>query len=255
MKKIIAILILVAMLCLAGCSTPENENDNKNPNDNTQTDTPTEEGNETDESKFIKVTVNSSKYYGIRGVEQELGCTIIVDEPVRSEEESYVKYSFTIDTTYANVINDHVMAVGFGNYRIITNEEYEDIQKYQNETGKQVLYPTVNYKDRPTHPRNIGDANVYFVTKDPDSAFVYPDYDENGKFVPNYWKYEEGNRPSLAAEYNSLRIEGENGFIGEDGKTYFYAYARRVMDGVEVRANLCEYQAYRDYVFGSTNEN
>ena len=254
MKKLLSIILLATMLCLAGCSNPESGNDDKNPGDNTQIDTPDEEGKEPDENKFIKVTVRSSAYYGIRGVEQELGCTIITDEPVRAEGD-YITYTFTIDTTYANVINGNVMMIGFGNYCIITLEEYEDIQKYQLETGRQVLYPTVKYQDRPENERDKNNANIYFVTIDNGSSSAYPDYDENGKFVPNYWKYEEGHLPTLAAEYNSLRIEGENGFIGEDGKTYFYAYARRVTYGVEVRANLCEYQAYRDYVFGSTNEN
>lgn len=231
MKKIIAILILVATLCLAGCNTTENK-------------------------KFIKVTVDSNEYYGIRGVEQELGCTIIVDEPIRSEETDTVKYSFTIDTAYADVMNDHVMDIGV-KYLIMSYEEFEDIQKYQNETGNQVLYPTVYYKDRPTHPRNKSDGNIYFVTKDPDSEFVYPEYDENGKFIPNYWKYDkDADMSSLIPDYNSLRIEGFDGFVGEDGKTYLYVYGRKFAgDTVEVRANLHEYQAYRDYLFGNTNEN
>ena len=253
MKKIIAIILLVAMLCLISCKdTPDETNDNT-PNDNIQNDD-TQNEEQKDDSHLLKVKVTSSEYYGYRGVEQELGCTIIVDEPISSEEERYIMYSFTIDTTYANVINDHVMGVGFGKYRIITNEEYEDIQKYQIETGKQVLYPTVSYKERPSKEQNRYDANVYFVTKDPNSAFVYPKYDENGKFIPNYWKYEQGNLPTLAAEYNSLRIEGEDG-IQENGKTYFYAYGRRVDGGIEVRANLYEYQTYQEYVSGNANTN
>ena len=259
MKKIIAILILVAMLCLMGCNDTTNATNDNIPNDNIQNDD-TKKEEQKDDSHLIKVKVTSTEYYGIRGVEQELGCTIIVGRTASSEERrngtTYIMYTFTIDTTYAYVINDHVMAVGFGNYRIISNEEYEDIQKYQIETGRQVIYPTVYYKDRPTEEINSYNANIYYVTNDPDLRILYPEFDENGKFVPNYWKYEEGNRPSLAAEYNSLRIEGENGFVGEDGKTYLYAYGRRVDAGVvEVRANLYEYQAYRDYVLGSSNEN
>lgn len=41
-------------------------------------------------------------------------------------------YSYRYDTYYG---------VGFGKYKIISQEEFENIQKYQNETGKQVLYP------------------------------------------------------------------------------------------------------------------
>ena len=45
-------------------------------------------------------------------------------------------------------------------------------------------------------------------------------------------------------EYNSLRIEGENG-IEENGKQYFYAYGRKVDGGIEVRAEYYEYYIYR----------
>lgn len=253
MKKIIAIIILAAMLCLVSCKDTPNETNDNTPNDNVENnDTQNEE--QEDNSHFKKVTVYSNEYYQYRAVEQELGCTIIVDEPITIEQESGRWYTFTVETTYALIFNDDVIGVGFGKYRIITNEEYEDIQKYQIETGKQVLYPIVRLLDRPKTAQHARNANIYFVTKDPTSKSIYPKYDENGKFIPNYWKYEQGNLPTLAAEYNSLRIEGEDG-IQENGKTYFYAYGRRVDGGIEVRANLHEYQAYQEYVSGNANTN
>ncbi len=253
MKKIIAIIILAAMLCLMSCNDTPNETNDNTPNDNVQNDDTQNEEQE-DNIHLKKMIVSSSEYYCYRAVEQELGCTIIVDEPITIEQERGRWYSFTIDTTYANVINDCVMGFGFGKYRIITNEEYEDIQKYQIETGKQVLYPIVRLLDRPRTIQHQDNANIYFVTKDPESKSIYPKYDENGKFIPNYWKYEKSNLPTLAAEYNSLRIEGEDG-IQENGKTYFYAYGRQVDGGIEVRANFYEYQAYQEYVSGNANTN
>ena len=134
--------------------------------------------------------------------------------------------------------------VGFGKYKIITLEEYEDIQRYQNETGIQVLYPTVKYADRPTQEKNKYDANIYYVTENPKASTIRPKLNSDGEIVPNYWMYKDGEKPTLAAEYNSIRIEGEDG-ITENGETYYYAYGRRVDGGVEVRAEYYEYYVYQ----------
>ena len=50
-------------------------------------------------------------------------------------------YYYRYDTYYG---------VGFGKYKIISQEEFDNIQAYQNETGKQILYPVVKSTDRPT---------------------------------------------------------------------------------------------------------
>ncbi|MBQ3015834.1 MAG: hypothetical protein IJD79_03535, partial [Clostridia bacterium] len=67
--------------------------------------------------------------------------------------EDGTNYSYRYDTYYG---------VGFGKYKIISKEEYEDIQRYQNETGRQVLYPVVKFADRPTLEKNKYDANIYY---------------------------------------------------------------------------------------------
>ena len=145
-------------------------------------------------------------------------------------------YSYRYDTYYG---------VGFGKYKTISLDEYKDIQRYQNETGIQVLYPTVANSDRPTTEKNKYDANIYYVTENPNADIIRPKLDENGKIMVNYWKYEAGNLPKLAYDYDSIRIEGENGFIGEDGKQYYYVYGRFVSGGVEVRADYYEYYTYQ----------
>lgn len=134
--------------------------------------------------------------------------------------------------------------VGFGKYKTISKEEFDDIQRYQNETGRQVLYPVVKLKDRPTKEKNKYDANIYYVTQDPKASVIVPKLDKDGQIIPNYWKYEAGDASSLIPEYNSLRIEGEDG-ITEDGKQYYYAYGRKVDGGIEVRAEYYEYYTYQ----------
>lgn len=144
-------------------------------------------------------------------------------------------YSYRYDTYYG---------VGFGKYKTISLEEFNDIQRYQNETGRQVLYPVVKLSERPTQEKNKYDANIYYVTENPKASVIVPKLDENGRIIPNYWKYEAGDASSLIPEYNSLRIEGEDG-ITEDGKQYYYAYGRKVDGGIEVRAEYYEYYIYQ----------
>ncbi len=149
--------------------------------------------------------------------------------------EDGANYTYRFDTYYG---------VGFGKYKTISKEEYEDIQRYQDETGKQVLYPVVKASDRPTKEKNRFDANIYYVTENPSANIIRPKLDENGNIIPNYWKYEAGSKSALIADYNSTRIEGEDGVVGDDGNTYYYAYGRLVDGGVEVRADYYEYYTY-----------
>ncbi|MBR5219812.1 MAG: ABC transporter permease [Clostridia bacterium] len=144
-------------------------------------------------------------------------------------------YTYRYDTYYG---------VGFGKYKIISPDEFNDIQRYQNETGRQILYPVVKVSDRPTLEKNKYDANIYYEVENPNASSHRPKIDKNGNIIPNYWTYEESEFSNLMAEYNSLRIEGENGFE-KDGKQHFYVYGRRVDGGIEVRAEYYEYYIYQ----------
>ena len=179
------------------------------------------------------------------------------------------EYTVTEDATGGVVYSyryDTYSGVGFGRYKEITKEEYEDIQRYQNETGRQVLYPVVSLEVRKTmHTKNQDDANIYYVMENPKDAVARPKLDENGNVIPNYWKYEAGSPSGLVAEYNSLRIEGEDGVVelvpvineygqyvkDENGnkvmeeKTYYYAYGQKTPGGIQVRADYYEYYTYQ----------
>ena len=164
----------------------------------------------------------------------ETGREIIKNgEYVISEDGS--TYSYRYDTYYG---------VGFGKYKIVSAEEFKNIQRYQDETGRQVLYPVVKFSDRPTLEKNKYDANVYYKVENPNASILRPKLDKNGNIIPNYWKYAAGDDNSLIPEYNSIRIEGENGFV-EDGQQYFYAYGRKVDGGIEIRAEYYEYYIYQ----------
>lgn len=159
----------------------------------------------------------------------------IIEDGMFSVSEDGTTYSYRYDT-YAGV--------GFGKYKIITTEEYNNIQEYQNRTGRQVLYPTVKFSDRPALEKNKYDANIYYKVVDTKASVVRPVVDGDGNVIPNYWKYKAGTTSGLIAPYNSLRIEGEDGIV-ENGTTYYYAYGRKVDGGVEVRAEYYEYYIYQ----------
>ena len=168
---------------------------------------------------------------------QETGREVIMGGKYeeKTDKDGGKLYSYRYDTYYG---------VGFGKYKSISKEEFEDIQRYQNETGRQVIYPTVKLSDRPTLEKNKYDANIYYKMENPKASIIRPKVDSKGNVVANYWTYEVGDESPLIPEYNSLRIEGENG-ITKDGKQYFYAYGRKVDGGIEIRAEYYEYYIYR----------
>lgn len=224
-KRIFALALALIMLLLVGCQPSNNDKGG------------TEGGENDDQSYYSDVTVSRLEYDRYRTIEAELGYTIIIGEPIISEEDSGTTYSLTIDTRYSRGVN----------YRILSDEEYAALIAYQNEHQIQVLYPVVKLKDRPTNMKNKYDGNIYFVMVDPDAKNVRPKLDGDGNIIPNYWKYEQDNMSVLIAEYDSLRIEGKDGFV-EDGKTYFYAYGRLVDGGIEVRVDLYEYDKFYNYL-------
>ena len=95
-----------------------------------------------------------------------------------------------------------------------------------------MLYPVVKPANRPTLEKNKYDANIYYQVENKKASTIRPKLDQEGNIVPNYWKYEAGETNGLIPEYNSLRIEGEEG-IKKDGKTYYYADASTILYGLQ----------------------
>ena len=167
-------------------------------------------------------------------LQQETGREIIKHGEVEVNADGS-NYTYRYDTYYG---------VGFGLYKTISEEKYKAIQEYQKETGRQVLYPVVAFADRPTLEKNKYDANIYYKVQDPKAKIVRPKLSADGKIIPNYWKYTEETKGGTVADYNSTRIEGENGFV-ENGETYYYVYGRKVDGGIEVRAEYYEYYIFQ----------
>ncbi len=202
-------------------------------------------------------TKNASKvaYLKDLALGAEIGHDVIMGGEYSVNDDGS-NYTYRYDTYYGT---------GFGKYKIISQEKYEDIQRYQNETGIQVLYPIVQLSQRPTLEKNKYDANIYYKTENPGAATIRPKLDLNGNVIPNYWKYDASSPSVSIAAYNSLRLEGDKGITGSDGTQYYYAYGRIVDGGIEVRALYYEYYIYEHtqekqdgvtkplFVFGTTD--
>ena len=151
----------------------------------------------------------------------------VVETEKRNRPVKVNMYTFRLDS---------YQKVGMKFLTGLTEEEYQRIQDYQNEKGRQVIYPITKFEDRPELPINRNDANYWYkTTTNVDGLTAPTDYTfENGvlTLTPVYSLY------SGRDNYNSKRIEGD------DVKTY--DYARVLADGsYEVRVNYYEYYIYQ----------
>ena len=171
-----------------------------------------------------------------RGIAEETGM-----DPVLGVLETYTvkeKYrgkwrernSYTIET-------NRYFEIGI-EYRVLSYEDFQKIQDWQNETGIQVIYPYVDTRD------------IHNITNNPDIWYKcdskgVAELDKDGNFVPVYSTRADMQGP---VEYNSIRIEGDPG-------NYIYSWAKS--GAVQVR--ICYYNYYQylnghepSYVFGTT---
>lgn len=166
------------------------------------------------------------------------------------ETESGLLYSYRYDTYQKNGMK----------YMLFTADEYKDLQKYQNDTGIQVIYPYVRAVDRPQSTDAEKDANYYYKTTGGNNLRIV--LDENGNIIPVYKTYKEGFAND---DYDSIRIKGD-GFI-QNGEKYYYAYSQAKQGNTyECRVNYYEYYIYNHtcvlkdgitepcFAFGTTGE-
>ena len=123
-------------------------------------------------------------------------------------------------------------------YWTLSYQQFEDLQKWQNETGIQVIMPWVEYSSI----HDIRDnANLWYECDDKGAAIL----DKQGNFTPVYSTRKEVE----GAPYDSLRIAGDDG-------SYIYSFA---VSGA-VRVRVCYYNFYiylngnePTYIFGTTS--
>lgn len=130
---------------------------------------------------------------------------------------------------------------------VLSYDEYEKIQQFQNETGIQVLYPMVDKKDiyvkakEGTDLSSVADnPNIWYQC---DDLKGNPLLDENGNRIPAY----SSNEAKTYGEYHSKRIASDPG-------TYIYNFAKS--GSVQVRVCYYNYYTFKNghepsYVMGT----
>ncbi|MBO4289589.1 MAG: ABC transporter permease [Lachnospiraceae bacterium] len=140
---------------------------------------------------------------------------------------------------YYRLYVDTYDKVGFA-YVDMTEQQYLDLQAYQNENNIQVIYPLpANYKTN--YVAVTSGANLWYELKDsgPNTQGESAYHEEDGTpiYVPAYHTSKNEHR----AKYDSLRIAGDDG--GENG-TEWYTYAVKNQSGYRMRVLYSEYYRY-----------
>lgn len=133
-------------------------------------------------------------------------------------------------------------------YLKMSKEDYLRLQQYQNESGKQVIYPALRLSMKRmvdtyqiVTKGNVSTdtaANYYYKFN---TSTMQAQLDSKGNVIPDYKTHSVGQPTN--DNYDSLRIAGD----GENDIEY--EYARPIDSGYEVRVNYYEYYVfYHSYV-------
>ena len=160
-----------------------------------------------------------------KGIAVETGMDPVVD--TLNTYETEVKYRGKMVTRYTYDISVNAYYSLGVVYRVFSYDEFKKIQEWQNETGIQVIYPYVDSADI----SGITDNSNLWYKVDAKGAAVL---DKEGNFQPVYYTKQE----NAGAEYNSLRIPGDDG-------SYVYSMAK----SGAVQCRICYYNYYT-YLFG-----
>lgn len=153
----------------------------------------------------VQLTENNLNYY--RAIEEETGFDVVRKVyGQETTEDGRVLYDAKLDSYTSN---------GFL-YMTLSQEQYDALQAWQNETGIQVIYPAIKTK-------NVSDANIWYEANQKGVATL----DRNGNFV-NVYKT-SGND----GNYSSLRIAGDPGLEDAEAKDR-YRYATVTGDSTSV---------------------
>lgn len=172
------------------------------------------------------------KWYAVG---KETGMNPVIGIVSTEEVESKYRGQIRISKYYKLEVNQYY-AVGIRT-QTFSYEEFEDIQRWQDETGIQVIYPWVEAKDIAGIDN---DPSIWYQVKDSKGT---PIKDEDGNWIPAY----SSNSAIEGAPYTSQRIDGDPG-------TWIYS----VKKSGAVSCRFCYYNYYiyknghaPNYVFGT----
>lgn len=170
----------------------------------------------------VELTENNLNYY--KAIEEETGFDVVRKVyGTEVSDDGRTLYTAKLDSYTAN---------GFL-YMTLTQQQYDDLQAWQNETGIQVIYPAIKTK-------NVTDANIWYEANQKGVATL----DRNGNFIDVYKT--SGND----GDYSSLRIEGDPGLDDPEAKgRYRYATVTGDSSSVSYKCRIFKY-TYFQYKYG-----
>lgn len=182
-----------------------------------------------------KKEVNKATYDLYRGIQKETGKKIIMTEPVITQSEYMGKvselYSFRLDTYNKAGVK----------FELLTTEEYEALQKYQDEYNRQVILPITDPTKRPQAEQDAANANIWYRTKLGAGRKTEIVYDKDGNFIPIY-QAADGNDNYTSKMY-------------WEGDEKLYNYAELKSGGMwNVRVDYSEYYRYKHHMAGDKIE-
>lgn len=184
------------------------------------------------DGSYVLDSQNENQYAALLAIGQETGLNPVIKvlgttETVsvyRGKERITYSYRIKVNTYYRVGIKDMVLSYS----------EFDEIQKFQNETGIQVVYPVVEKKDiygtKVTDLSTVPDnSNIWYKCSD---AKGTPAKDKDGNLIPAY----SSSKEKEGVEYYSKRIDSDPG-------TYIYSVAKS--GAVQCRVNYYNYYIFK----------
>ncbi len=171
-----------------------------------------------------KMTLGEANYIYTKAIGVETGHDIILKEYGKiTDEKGKVAYQCRVDSYIYN---------GF-TYMTLTEQQYQSIQQWQNETGVQVIYPAVTDK-------TLTDANIWYQANKKGAAQL----DKDGNYI-NIYKTSGGD-----GDYSSLRVAGDPGIEDpESADRYRYATITGDSTATSYKCRVFKY-TYFQYRYG-----
>ena len=164
---------------------------------------------------------NDNSLAAFRGIAVETGLDPLIRVIGTHESERVHKGQTVKTTTYDVEVNAYYQKGII--YRTFSYDDFKKLQEWQNETGIQVVYPYVEPQDISGISDN---ANIWYKVDSKGVAVL----DGDGNFIPAY----STSQDKAGAEYNSIRIPGDDG-------SYIYSYNK----SGSVQCRVLYYNYYR----------
>lgn len=169
-------------------------------------------------------TISEADYLYFTAMEEETGMPVITKlYGVNEDAKGKKTYDVRVDSYTLNGML----------YMTLTEEQYQALQNWQNESGVQVIYPAVTIKD-------TTDANLWFEA----NQKGVPKLTKQGDFISAY------KLSGRDGDYASLRIPGDPGIEDpESSERYRYATITGDAASVSYKVRISKY-AYFQYRYG-----